>query len=198
MSNQLTTQTQQAELVPLVEITQAANLIAKSGLFGVKTLEQAASLMLVAQSEGLHYARAVLEYDIINGKPALKSNAVLSRFQKSGGTIKYVQATDTLCEVEATHAAAGKITIKWTLEMATKADLTQKATWQNYPAAMLRARAVREAITALYPACLSGFYCSEEVQDFGDLNDLNQKNISPHYQRKPKFYRKTKKKHCLN
>ncbi len=155
-------------LVPLEEITQAANLIAKSGLFGVKTPEQAAALMLVAQSEGLHYARAVLEYDIINSKPALKSSAVLSRFQKAGGVIKYLQATDKVCEVEATHASAGKIVIRWTWEMAVKAGLTGKATWQNYPAAMLRARAVREAITALYPSCLS-FYCAEEVQDFNDL-----------------------------
>jgi hypothetical protein len=37
-------------LVPLAEIERAANYIAKSGMFGVKTQEQAAALMLVAQS----------------------------------------------------------------------------------------------------------------------------------------------------
>jgi len=165
MSNALTT-TQQANLVPLAEIERAASYIAKSGLFGVKSQEQACALMLVAQSEGLHYARAAAAYDVIQGRPALKSSEVLSRFQNAGGTVKYKQSTATTCIVELSHPQGGILEIAWTIDRAKKAGLIAKDNWQKYPEQMLRARAVSEGVRALFPACLNGFYAAEEVQDF--------------------------------
>jgi hypothetical protein len=157
-------------LATLAEIERAAIYIAKSGLFGVKTQDQAAALMLVAQSEGSHYARAAMAYDVINGKPALKSSEILSRFQGAGGKIRYKQTTDACCEVELEHPQGGSLVIKWDIERAKKAGLAEKDTWKKYPAAMLRARAVAEGVRALYPTCLGGFHATEEVQDFGDGN----------------------------
>ena len=46
------------QLIPVNEVQTMAIAVAKSGLFGMKTPEQALALMLVAQSEGLHPARA--------------------------------------------------------------------------------------------------------------------------------------------
>jgi hypothetical protein len=154
----------------LAEIERAAIYIAKSGLFGVKTQEQAAALMLVAQSEGSHYARAAMAYDVINGRPALKSSEILSRFQGSGGKIRYKRTDETCCEVELEHPQGGSLAIKWDMDRARKAGLADKDTWKKYPAALLRARAVAEGVRALYPACLGGFHATEEVQDFGDGN----------------------------
>ena len=54
----------------LAEIEKAAQYMAKSGLFGVKDPVQAVALMLLAQAEGTHPARAVQEYHIIGGRPA--------------------------------------------------------------------------------------------------------------------------------
>jgi hypothetical protein len=153
-------------IATLAEIERAAGYIAKSGLFGVKTQEQAAALMLVAQSEGSHYARAAMAYDVINGRPALKSSEILSRFQGSGGKIRYKQTTETCCEVELEHPQGGSLAIKWDMDRARKAGLADKDTWKKYPAALLRARAVAEGVRALYPACLGGFHAAEEVQDF--------------------------------
>jgi len=161
-----TQQTQGGALASLAEIERAAQYIAKSNMFGVKTPEQAAALMLVAQSEGLHYARAAMAYDVIQGRPALKSSEMLGRFQAAGGKIHYKQTTETICEVELEHPQGGKITVKWDIERAKKAGLAAKETWGKYPAQLLRARAVSEGIRALYPACLGGFYAPEEVQDF--------------------------------
>jgi hypothetical protein len=164
-----TQQTQGGALASLAEIERAAQYIAKSNMFGVKTPEQAAALMLVAQSEGLHYARAAMAYDVICGRPALKSSEMLGRFQAAGGKIHYNQTTDELCELELEHPQGGKIAVKWDIARAKKAGLvgqTGKDTWTKYPAQMLRARAISEGIRALYPACLGGFYAPEEVQDF--------------------------------
>ena len=43
-------------IVPFGDIERMARAVATSNLFGVKTMEQAAALMLVAQAEGMHPA----------------------------------------------------------------------------------------------------------------------------------------------
>jgi hypothetical protein len=52
MENQLIAQ------MPLSDIERMAGAIAKSGLFGMKTPDQALALMLIAQAEGMHPALA--------------------------------------------------------------------------------------------------------------------------------------------
>ena len=83
------------EIVALKDIERAGDLIAKSGLFGVKTPEQAIALMLVAQAEGRNPFEAARDYHIIQGRPALKADAILARFQQAGGTVRWMELSDT-------------------------------------------------------------------------------------------------------
>ena len=78
------------EIVALQDIERAGSYIAKSGLFGVKTPEQAIALMLVAQAEGRNPFEAARDYHIIQGRPALKADSILARFQQAGGTVHRV------------------------------------------------------------------------------------------------------------
>lgn len=151
---------------PITEVQQMARAIAGSGLFGVKTPDQAFALMLIAQAEGRHPATVAQEYDIIQGRPALKSQAALARFQAAGGSIRWTERTDTACEAEFVHPQGGKLSIRWTMERAQAAQLTGKDNWRKFPAQMLSARVVSEGVRAVFPACLSGLYLAEEVQDF--------------------------------
>jgi hypothetical protein len=168
-----------ASLAPLSDIEKAAHYVAQSGMFGVKTQDQAVALMLVAQSEGMHYARAAMAYDVISGKPALKSSEMLSRFQGAGGKIEYKKSNDKICIVELSHPQGGSITIEWSMERAKKCGLDQKDTWKKYPEQMLRARAVSEGVRALFPACLNGFYTTEEIQDFPKEEKAQFDNNTP-------------------
>ncbi len=68
--------------IPYSDIERMGMVLVKSQLFGIKTPEQAIALMLVAQSEGKHPATVAKEYDIIAGRPALKAQAMLARFQE--------------------------------------------------------------------------------------------------------------------
>lgn len=174
-------QTYSGNLVPLSEIEKAAEYVSKSGMFGVKTKEQAAALMLVAQSEGLHYARAAMAYDVIFGRPALKSCEVLSRFQRAGGTIAYKQSDNQVCTVELSHPQGGTLSITWDVERAKKSGLWDKkdSLWPRYTAQMLRARAVSEGVRALFPACLGGFYAVEEAQDLDALKMEAAETVPP-------------------
>jgi hypothetical protein len=150
----------------MTDMQSMALAIAKSGLFGMKSPEQALALGLLAVSENKPFASICAEYDVIQGRPALKSQACLARFQQAGGTIQWIKRTDKECVLEGKHPAGGTLQVTWTMERANAAGLTGKQNWKTYPCAMLSARCVAELVRALYPACLNGVYLAEEVVDF--------------------------------
>lgn len=75
-------------LIPFNELQQMGSALAQSGLFGMKTPDQAIALMLVAQAEGQHPATIAQDYDIIQGKATRKTHSVLARFQAAGGKVE--------------------------------------------------------------------------------------------------------------
>jgi hypothetical protein len=151
----------------LAEIERAAQYIAKSGLFGVKDPVQAVALMLLAQAEGTHPARAVQEYHIINGRPALRADAMLARFLAAGGRVEWHVLTDERAEATFSHPQGGTVRLAWTLEDAKRAGLLDKkdGNWHRYPRAMLRARLISEGVRTVYPGVATGVYTPEEVMD---------------------------------
>jgi hypothetical protein len=166
-------------LIPVQDVQTMAIAVAKSGLFGMKTPEQALALMLVAQSEGLHPARAAMEYHVIQGRPALKADAMLARFQNAGGKVQWKSYTDADVTGVFSHPSGGEVSIQWTFEMATKAGLTKNPTWKQYPRAMLRARCISEGIRTVYPGVSVGIYTPEEVQDFTPQVTQPERDITP-------------------
>lgn len=164
MSNEVTIKNENS--YSLAEISEMARVFTAGGLFGYKKPEEAMTLMLMAQSDGIHPAKAAQEYHIISGKPALKSQAMQSRFQAAGGCTKWIERTDKKCTLHLSHPQGGELDVTWTIEMAQNAGLTRNPTWKSYPTAMLSARCISDGVRALYPACLNGMYAVEEVQDF--------------------------------
>ena len=154
------------ELIPFDDVQRMGLAVAKSGLFGMKTPEQAIALMLVAQAQGRHPATVAMEYDIISNRPAIKSQAALMRFQEAGGKIEWGTRTDAEVSAKFSHPQGGTLTVKWDMERAKKMGLAGKDNWQKQPMIMLQWRVVAEGVRACYPACLGGSYLVEEVQDF--------------------------------
>ena len=153
------------QLIPVNDIQTMAVAVVKSQLFGMKTVEQATALMLIAQAEGYHPALAARDYHIIQGRPTLKAETMMARFQQQGGKVEWKTLTDTEVTAVFSHPSGGSATITWTIEQAKKASLTGKDNWKNYPRAMLRARVVSEGIRTVYPGVVLGVYTPEEVQD---------------------------------
>ena len=154
------------ELVPFERQMVMAEAFAKSGLFGCNTKEQALSLMALCEAQGLHPANAVQEYHIINGRPSLKADAMLTRFQRSGGRVEFTTYTDEKVEAKFTHPQGGSLTVSWDMARAKRAELGGKGMWLKYPRQMLRARVISEGVRTLFPGVLDGMYAPEEVQDF--------------------------------
>lgn len=153
-------------LVYIGDMERMAVAVAKSGLFGLKTPEQALALMLIAQAEGLHPAVAARDYHVIQGRPALKSDAMLARFQAAGGKVVWNAYTDQCVSGTFSHPQGGSATVEWTIAQAKSAGLTNKDVWKQYPRAMLRARVISEGIRTVYPGVSVGVYTPEELADF--------------------------------
>lgn len=157
------------KLIPMDELSRMAHAVAKSGLFGIRTVEEAISLMLIAQAEGLHPGIVARDYHIINGRPALKADAMMARYQAAGGKVAFTDYTDERVTATFSHPAGGEITVTWDLERAKKAQLGGNGMWKKFPRQMLRSRVVSEGIRATFPGCVVGVYTPEEVCDFEDV-----------------------------
>jgi len=156
----------QVAVIPLDQVERMAVAFAKSGLFGIKTPEQGVALMLIAQAEGLHPAVAARDYHVIQGRPALKADAMLARFQQAGGKVVWNAYADDKVSGTFSHPAGGSATVEWTIQQAKSAGLTNKDVWRQYPRAMLRARVISEGIRTIYPGVSVGVYTPEEIEDF--------------------------------
>jgi len=157
-----------SNIVPFNDIERMAEAVAHSNLFGIKSSDQAVALMLIAQAEGMHPAIAARDYHVIQGRPALKADAMLARFQTAGGSVTWKVYTDTEVTGIFSHPQGGSLELTWTFEQARKIGLTDKDNWRKYPRAMLRARVISEGIRTVYPGCVVGVYTVEEVEDFKD------------------------------
>jgi hypothetical protein len=156
------------ELVPFEDVQKLATAVARSRLFkAFDNPETALVLMMVAQAEGCHPIQATQRYDVIQGKPAKKADAMLADFQQRGGKVTWKQLDDTAAEGEFMGPGLGApVSIRWTIEMAKNAGLISKQTWQQYPRSMLRSRVVSEGVRSAMPGVVAGLYTPEEVQDF--------------------------------
>ena len=155
-----------SNIIPIDQVRVMATSVAKSGLYGVKNIEQAFTLMLIAQAENTSPIQAMQMYDVIQGRPALKSSEILSRFQRADGKIRWVETTNEKAIVELEHPSYnGKYLSEYTIKDAELAGLTSKQNWKQRPKEMLRSRAVSSGVRAVYPACLNNMYSSEEIQD---------------------------------
>lgn len=159
-------------VVTMGDIEKMAIAVAKSGLFGVKRPEEAMALMLVAQAEGRHPALAARDYDIIQGRPAKKTEAMLRDFLESGGKVEWHDLTDTNAEATFSHPSGGTVKISWDMNRAKAAGLASRDMWRKYPRQMLRSRCVSEGIRTVCPMATSGMYVPEEVRDFAPEKDI--------------------------
>lgn len=152
----------------IADVMEMATAAAKSGLFaGIGTPEAAFTLMMLCHSEGLHPMQALRRFDIIDGKPSMKADAILAEFLNRGGMVEWHRNDHEECR--ATFTAPGlktPVTVSWTIADAQRAGLLRKNNWMGYPRQMLRARVISEGVRMSMPAVVVGIYTPEEVEDF--------------------------------
>lgn len=167
-----------SNIVSFNEMNSMALAVTKSGMFGLKNENQALTLMLIAQAEGIHPIQAVQMYSIINGMPSLKSTEVQARFQKAGGKISWKETSITKAIVELSIDGQTYIS-EFSMEDAKRMELASKDNWKKMPKQMLMARCITMGVRALYPQCLNNMYSADEVQDFTPAEFESMKDNTP-------------------
>jgi hypothetical protein len=163
-------------VIPMGDLERYAQAFASSGMFGTKTKDQALSLLLLAQAEGVHPAIAMRDFDIIQGRPSKKAEAMHRSFIAAGGTIEWHRLDDECADASFTHptGSAGKpVRITWDMARARKAGLGGKDMYSKYPRQMLKARVISEGCRTVYPAATSGLYVPDEVVTFKPQPEKN-------------------------
>lgn len=158
---------------------EMAKIGVESNFFGIKKPTEALALMLIAQSEGKHPATVFSQYHVIQGRPALKSDAMLARFQQAGGKVEWHTHTNEKVSATFIHPQGGSLTVDWDMQRAKEAGLTGKDNYKKFPRQMLRARVISEGVRAVYPGVLQGMYTPEEVQEFDAPRPVRSAKAEP-------------------
>ena len=149
------------------DVQSMARVIVEGNLFpSLRNPAQVLSLMLLCQAKGMHPMAAVERYHIIEGKPSMKADAMLSEFLSHGGRIEWQERSDVRVSATFTAPNAGTVEVCWTIERAQRAGLTGKGNWKSYPCQMLSARTISEGIGLTMPGVRMGIYTPEETMDF--------------------------------
>lgn len=166
---------------------ELAQMSVKSGLLptSIKTPEAAMIIMLKGRELGIPAMQAFSHIHVINGKPAMSAELMLTQIYKHipRVSINYIQSDDKACVIECQRPNSNKVQWSFTIEEAKRAELLSKGPWKQYPAAMLRARAISIMARAQFPDALNGVsYTPEELGAEIELDDQGNevvKDVTP-------------------
>jgi hypothetical protein len=145
-----------------------AKLLAGSGLLPKSYQRQPANVLFAleyGQALGISPIAAMMGIHVIDGRPCASSGLISGLVQKAGHRLRVTGNDKTAtCTITRADDPEFKFTFTWDMDRARQAGLTGKQVWKNYPAAMLRARAITEAARAAASDVLYGLgYTPEEL-----------------------------------
>lgn len=156
----------QAPAASLPEKMQYAKALAESGMLPGQYRKQPANLLYAleyAESLDLHPMAAITGIHVIEGKPSASSALISALVRRAGHKLR-VRGDDTEAVAQIVRADDPDFTFeaRWTMARAEQAGLARKAVWKNYPAAMLKARAITEVARDACEEALSGMHYTPE------------------------------------
>lgn len=150
---------------PLAAVEKLGEIIARSGMFGCDKVEQGQVLALQCIVERKPPLELAKNYNFINGKLAMKADAMLAEYRKRGGKVVWKKYDEKIASADWMYDG-NVVSLEFTMEEAKRAQLAGKQNYQKNPAEMLRARLISKAIRMLAPEVCTGVYTPEETADF--------------------------------
>lgn len=149
-------------------LREQANVLLKSGYLPahIKSAEQAIAIIMTGQELGISPTRALAGITVIQGKPTLSAElmAVLIYRDHGPDALVFEETSDTRCVIAYKRRGAARGgTFSFSMDDAKKAGLAQSQTWQKFPGAMLRARAISGVARFAFPDSIAGCYTPEEL-----------------------------------
>jgi len=159
--------TRQLEPRTITEAQAVAKWALDSRLFGSYGSQQAILMMVMAGREmGMSTMHSLRAFDIIEGKPTLKADAIRALILRSGMAdyFRIVERTAKVCTFATRRKGDPEVTLSYTIEEAQAAGLVKSGSgWTKNPADMLVARASAKLGRLVYPDVMHGLYAPEEM-----------------------------------
>lgn len=147
---------------------EAAKRYVDSGLLpaGINTPQKALTIMQAGREIGVPPTYALRNIHVIEGKPTVSAELLMALVRRTYGqaAIRVKEANSLECTVQYREQGwDGTSTLKFSIADAEAAGLASRPMWKKYPRAMLRSRAVSEAVRMAFPECIAGLYTPEEM-----------------------------------
>ena len=149
------------------DVFKLANIAAKTGMFGVKSSDEAAVRIITGMELGLSPYQALRGIHVLNGRPVLAADLMVAVCLSSDRCeyFSLIESTDAIATYETKRRGGQATKLSWTMEQAKKAGLAGRGTWAAHPAAMLRARCSAALARVAFPDLINGLYDPDEAQD---------------------------------
>lgn len=155
-----------------------AKTMAHSNLLPRQYQQNPANLMWAiqyAEALGVHPMTAVTGIHVIEGKPTASAQLIGGLVRRGGHKLRvtFDKATQTAtAQIIRQDDPDFTFESAWSMDRAKAAGLTGKKVWQQYPDAMLKARAITEVARDACPEALFGvIYTAEELGADGVVTD---------------------------
>lgn len=165
---------------PIQAAAEMGRAMSASGMFGLKNPEAGFVVAMTCLCEGITPIDFGRTYHLIQGKPSMRSDAMLAEFRKSGGSHKVIRRDADECSVELTWKGAS-VPFSLTWAECEKEDFSRarddrgNILWDKpkdnyaYPRKrmqMMWARVISDGVRTLTPEIVAGVYTPEETEDF--------------------------------
>ena len=167
MTTDLVPQQHTAELVAEMDY---ARTIAGGAILPAAYRGKPADILIatgLGKAIGIAPAQSLYEIYVVNGRPSPSANLMAALVRRAGHLIR-IKGDAQSCTATLVRKDDPEYPFEatWTIEQADAAKLTGKDTWKQYPAAMLRARAIAEVVRMGASECVLGMdYSAEEMRD---------------------------------
>jgi hypothetical protein len=131
-----------------------------------RTAAEIAACMLKARELGIPPMYGLSHIVPVQGKMVVGSEVMLALIFRAHGddAVRWEKTTaDEACVTFKRREATERGVYCFTMEDAKRAGVTGKTVWQQYPAAMLRARCISAVARMAFPDVIAGLYTAEEL-----------------------------------
>lgn len=161
---------------PITAIEKLGSMMAKSGLSGAEKTETGMMLAWACMAERKSPFEIFRTYHLVEGKLAMRSDAMLAGFRQRGGKVKWKQF-DSTAAIGLFSFEGVETEIGFTMEDAKKMEVIRpRSGWTKAPDAMLRARCIAKAVRMICPEVIAGYLSVEEITD--DAGDVPTREIA--------------------
>jgi len=159
----------------MMDLATAGEILAQSNILGIRNKADGFIVAATCYQERMSPLKFTEQYHIIDGKPSLKSEAMLAKLLELGGEYEITSRTPERIEVTFSYKKAKFTSLLVWDEIKNESYVKSrngqlKDNWSTprRRMQMMWARAVSDGVRCVCPLATRGCYTPEEVMDFDD------------------------------